>query len=169
MPVNLIPIALKALRSPWLYLALISLAAAYYRHDARSAHAAFDKLKAEYIADSQMAATRQYAENANFKARERALATQVDLTHAKAVTNAHGATERFIRDNSAGRLCASGGRSASEPDPAAQGANPGVSERAPAEAVMVSAGDVRACTDAAVYAQSAFDWSQRLKAEGLGE
>lgn len=147
---------------------LLALVAAllWYRHDARSAHMAFDKLKAEYIADSQMAAYRQIAATQATEARYSALAAQGDIAHAKALESAHRASDSFIaRQLRPVDQCAPGGTTA-----AAQGEGAGLPAVAAADAfVAVAPADVTACTDAAVYARSAHEWAASLLREGLGE
>jgi hypothetical protein len=54
-------------------------------------------------------------------------------------------------------------RDASGTITSASGGNPGVPADMPAAAVMVSEGDVRACTDASAYAIAAHDWALGLK------
>lgn len=91
-------------------------------------------------------------------------AEKSDEAYKHEASNANDAAIRYIdrwrvRENS----CSSG------PDSAAQSSNPGVPETMPADAVMVSARDVQACTGATAYAIEAHNHAVRLIESGTAE
>lgn len=127
----------------------------WFRHDAQRWHLAFDKLKAEYIADSQMAVWRQQAANQATEARYSTLAEETHADYQTRLARAYSRSDGFMRAN---RACAPGGTAA-----AAESAGAAVPTDTPADAfVAVSTADVRACTDAAVYAMAAHQWAASL-------
>lgn len=93
------------------------------------------------------------------------LAKETDDAHRKALADAGDRTDRFI---AARRVRPETCRAAS-PAPAGQGEVAGTPEVAPAEAVLVDVSDVRACSAASVYAQSSYEWAQKLLRDGLAE
>lgn len=148
---------------------LLALVAAllWYRHSAQTWENAFDRLKAEYIADSQMAVWKQIASNQATEARYRTKAQETDLAYQANLSRAERAATGYIAANRVRPVdqCAPGGTTA-----AAQGEGAGLPAVAAADAfVAVAPADVTACTDAAVYARSAHEWAASLLREGLGE
>lgn len=93
------------------------------------------------------------------------LAKETDREHKKALADAGDRTDRFI----AARRVRPETCGAASPPQASQGEDPRAPEAAPADAVLVEAGDVRACSAAAVYAQSSYEWGQKLLRDGLAE
>lgn len=93
------------------------------------------------------------------------LAKETDREHKKALADAGDRTDRFIAANRVRpQACRPDRATQASQDQAA--AAPQVS--AP-DAVLVDASDVRACSAAAVYAQSSYEWAQGLVAKGLAE
>lgn len=87
-------------------------------------------------------------------------ADEAEQLHAAALADAGDAAERFIRANrvrAEGASCPSSG-----PIAPASGERAGVPAPVPADPVMVSADDVRACTGAVTYALEAHRWSLTL-------
>jgi hypothetical protein len=114
-----------------------------------------------YTAAQAEAARLAKEAKARQEARYTRLAKEADDDHAKDLADARRAAERYIdrmRVKSAGS--ASGGTVAS-----AEGGDPGVSQGLPADAVMVSAADVRTCTDAVAYGIAARTWALGLDAD----
>lgn len=93
------------------------------------------------------------------------LAKETDDAHKQALANAGDRTDRFI---AARRVRPETCRAAQAPA-AGQGEVAGSPQAAPADAVLVEAGDVKACSAAAVYAQSSYEWAQKLLRDGLAE
>lgn len=116
--------------------------------------------RAAYTA-AQLEAERLAKEaRARQEAAYRAKAERADDDHETELADARAAAERFIaarrvRAETVGR--AASGTVASAPD-----RDSGVSEAMPADAVMVSASDVRACTDAVAYGVAARTWALGL-------
>lgn len=93
------------------------------------------------------------------------LAKETDDAHKQALADAGDRTDRFI----AARRVRPETCRAIEAPATGQGEAAGAPQAAPADAVLVEAGDVRACSAAAVYAQSSFEWGQKLLRDGLAE
>ena len=141
---------------------LLALVAAllWYRHSATTWHLAFDKLKTEYVAASQMAEYRHIAATQAAEARYRDLAAQGDVNHAKALASAQRASDAFIRGRlRTGNQCAPGGTTA-----AAESAGAGISEApAPVDTlVAVKPAFVTACGEVEAYAKGAYGWASSL-------
>lgn len=93
------------------------------------------------------------------------LAKETDDAHKQALADAGNRTDRFIAANRVRpQTCR-----AAQADAASQGEAAGAPEAAPTDAVLVEASDVRACSAAAVYAQSSYEWGQKLLRDGLAE
>jgi hypothetical protein len=93
------------------------------------------------------------------------LKKETDDAYKASLADAGDRTDRFIAANRLrGKSCAA---QAAAPS---QGQGPGSPEKPAAEAfVAVTEADVKACAGAWVYAQSSYEWAQKLIAEGLGE
>lgn len=135
----------------------------WFRHDARTAHLAFDKLKAEYIADSQAAAIRQVASNQALEAHWKAKAEGVDRDYQ---TSLQGALRR-AGAYSATHACsvrppAERASRAADTVPVAEG--PGGDNRSDPAPIMVavSAEDVNICTTNTARLEAAQAWARGL-------
>lgn len=102
---------------------------------------------------SRIAAEALHHQEAVYQAK----ATEADHAHQTELADAHAAADRYIADHrlrAADFARGAGGAAAS-----ATGGGAGVPEGVPADAVVVSAGDVQACTGAVSYAITAHNWA----------
>lgn len=93
------------------------------------------------------------------------LAKEADREHTQALADAGNRTDRFIAANRVRPETCQPDRAAE----ASQGDAATAPQVTPADAVLVEAADVRACSAAAVYAQSSYEWAQGMVAKGLAK
>jgi len=141
------------------YVALGAVALVAWHFDARAvANAEMIRTQAAAFKQAQATAT-QIAQTALqheraayvIKATEADSAYQTQLVDARSAADRYGATHRLQPPT-----VASGSGSAPA---AAEGYSTGVPASMPADAVMVSNGDVQACSDATTYALNAHNWA----------
>jgi len=128
-----------------------------------------DKARAEtaqVIAAGKEALARQIALNQATKAKYEAAAKEADHDYRIALADAMSRTDRFIR---AGGLRKAGGSGASVANAPAEGEAAGVYQGMPADAIMVSADDVRICTANTVRLQAVREWGLELLKAGVAE
>jgi hypothetical protein len=151
-------IAMKAMRSPWLYVALLALAAGWYRHSAQSWRRAYDAQRDAYAAAvaAGKAATRAA------EAKYHIDATETQHGYEKALSVAQDRTDGYIRANRVQDCAVSparGAESGTASVPAITASDPIV--------VAVESGDVKTCTADHEYAQAAYELGQRWIRDGL--
>lgn len=146
------------LRAHWKLIAtagvILALSLYAWRLDALRAgyRAERDQVRTEYAAFRKAITDRTAAALAKEKEQARA----ADISHEKQLADARSATDRFIDANRVQPA-----RSCHSPAPTAPGA--GLPQEVPAgPLVAVSDGDVRACTDAVIYAVEAHKWAISL-------
>lgn len=146
--------------APWAALAAISLLAWHF--DARAvANAEALRMQATQFKQAQADAARiAQAALQHEQALYRAKATEADSVYQAQLADARSAADRYIATYRVqpAEVASSGGGTA----PSTAGRSPGVPASVPADAVMVSAGDVQTCTDAATYALKAHDWANSI-------
>ncbi|CAB4120780.1 hypothetical protein UFOVP5_17 [uncultured Caudovirales phage] len=94
------------------------------------------------------------------EARYRRNAENADQTYTKELADARSSADRYIATHRVRVPSVAG--NASGTVASASGGSAGVSDTVPASAVMVSDGDVQACTAAAAYAVKAHEWALTL-------
>ena len=143
--------AWSVVRANWKWIALASFAIWIWRlDDLRETYKAkWHDTEQEYATSRKEMTDRA----AQALAKEKAQAKAADKEYTHALDDARDDTDRFIAANSVRqeRVCSS---------PTATAPNPGVSQEVPAYTfVAVSDSDVRACSEAVIYAVSAHNWS----------
>lgn len=132
----------------------------HYRTAYRTERAGRLADRAAYTAAQDEAGRIARAALAHQEATYRAKAQDTDHAYNLALADARSAADRFI---AAHRLRdATLARPTGPAAAGTTGSNPGLPASLPVDAVMVSAGDVRACTDATAYALKAHDWAASL-------
>lgn len=121
---------------------------------------------AQCIKAGEEAKAKQIALNNQTKARYEAAAKEADNDHAKELALANDRTERWIAAN---RVRKTGGSRPSGAGAAAEGEAAELPQAMPADAVLVSAADVRLCTSRSQDALSAYEWGQALIKAGVAE
>lgn len=160
----LLSLALSWLRSYWPYAAIGTLALLCWHFDSRAvANADAVRIQAAQFKDAQAAAT-AIAQQAlqHQEATYQAKATEADNAHQIALAAAQTAADQYIAAHRVQPAPAARDAGAA----AAAGQNPGaaIPANVPADAVMVSADDVHACTGAVAYALKARDYVLNLSA-----
>ncbi len=115
--------------------------------------------RAAYVAAQEEAEMRALAAKAETERKYERIATDADLSHARALADARAATDRYIaarRVRPEAAAC-----SASGSDPAPGNPHSELPAGMPSGVVMAEA-DVRACSDLYDYAVSAHEWAVRL-------
>ena len=154
---------IKAL--PWYVLALAGCAVVIvWQHHAetslRDENKALNATLAQ-VKDAQTQAT-VIAQQAlrHTEAVYQAKAQEADHAYQTQLAAAQSAADRYIAGH---RVHAAGGAGSASSTPASpQGGSAAVPESLPADAVVVSAGDVQACTSAVTYGVAAHDWALGL-------
>jgi len=124
----------------------------------RQDHAAYVDAQAAAAAIARAAITHQQAVY-------QAQAQETEHEYEQKVADAHAAADRYVADHRVGGLRTGPAQGASSPAVAASTTGgPGVPPGVPADAVVVSAGDVQACTSAVTYAVQAHNWALSLTA-----
>ena len=121
---------------------------------------------AHVIAAGKEALAAQIALNAKTKAAYEAAAKEADHDYRIALADADRRTDRFIRNN---RVRQAGGSGAGASSPAAEGEAAERGNGAGADAVLVSADDVRICTANTVRLQAVREWGLELVKAGVAE
>jgi len=106
----------------------------------------------------------QIALNTQTKAKYEAAAEKADHDYRIALADADRRTDDYIARN---RVRKAGGSGASVANAPAEVQAAGVPEGLPADAVMVSAEDVRICTANSIYALKAHEWGDALVKAGV--
>jgi hypothetical protein len=140
-------------------LAVFGLFAAswHYRHAYHAEKALRKADRAAYVAAQAQATERAQAALAATEAEYRSKANEADLSYRAGLVDARSAADRYVTANRVRNQTAA--RDASAAPASAENRGPGVPASLPADAVMVSEGDVRACTDAVTYAIGAHEWA----------
>jgi len=128
-----------------------------------------DKARAEtaqVIQAGKEALAQQIALNEATKAKYEAAAEKADHDYRIALADADRRTDRFIRNN---RVRQAGGSGAGASSPAAEGEAAERGNGAGADAVLVSADDVRICTANTVRLQAVREWGLELVKAGVAE
>lgn len=132
----------------------------WFRHEAHSYHAAFDQLKAEYIADSQAAAVRQIQANLAQEARWKAKAEETDRDYQNDLQGALRAAAAYSATHACGvRPTAERSPGATDSVPVASGAESDQRSGAASVMVAVTAEDVDICTENTARLKAAHDWA----------
>jgi len=151
-----------ALRSYWSYgaLAVVSLLAWHFDARAvanadavRSQAAQFAQAQADATAAAQKALKDEQAAYA-------AKAQEADNAYQTQLADARGAAAQYISAYSVRPQTVASGAGAAPA--AAQSGSASLSASLPADTVLVSPGDVQACTDATTYALKAHDWADTI-------
>ena len=137
----------------------LALAANHYRHAYHAEKALRKAQEAAYVAAQAIATQKAQAALVAAEAHYRSKANEADKSYRAGLADARAAADAYT---AAHRVRAASGRAASTTVASAEDHGPGVPASLPADAVMVSAGDVQACTDAAAYALTAHDWAMTL-------
>ena len=139
----------------------LALAVNHYRHAYHAEKALRATDKANYMAaQAEAALIAQRALQAT-EAKYAAHAREQDHAYEVALADARSAADRYIATHRV--HVAAPAQSAPSGTPAsAEGGSASVPAGVPSDAVMVSAGDVQACTDAYIYALNARDWALKL-------
>ena len=128
-----------------------------------------DKARAEtaqVIAASKQALAQQIALNEATKAKYEAAAEKADHDYRIALADADRRTDDYIRNN---RMRQAGGSGASVANAPAEGEAAERGNGAGADAVLVSADDVRICTANTVRLQAVREWGLELVKAGVAE
>lgn len=162
-----------ARRYPWQCACIVLCALlAWQIHGKQAASRQRDQCQAGRKADRQAyidaeaeASAKAIAALKAQEARYTTLAKEADHAHSTDMVAANAAAADYIRTHRV--PIAIVGRSPGETTAASQGSGPGVHAGATADAelVAISADDINACTGAATYAMSAYDWSRSLAGE----
>ena len=144
-------------KNPWVAVCLIlGATAALERHEASKWHTrattAEMALKAVPAAQARAKAA-QLALNASVAAQYQAQAETSDANYKIAVADAGAAADRYIAAHRVQPAADPGGTGSA--DRPAQAGDPGLPDAVPADAILVSSGDVQACTGATSYAVTA--------------
>lgn len=121
---------------------------------------------AQVIQDGKEALAQQIAINEATKAKYEAAAEKADHDYRIALADADRRTDDFIARN---RVRKAGGSGASVANAPAEGEAAGVYQGMPADAIMVSADDVRICTANTVRLQAVREWGLELLKAGVAE
>jgi hypothetical protein len=158
-----------AMRNPWPALAVVLLignGVQLVMHKRDRAVIAGDKAQLDAVAAAQVAASRAaLAAHVQQEAAYQAKAKEADNAHQSELETAQKAADRYIADHhepTCGVQPASAARSGGDTAASAQGGDPAVSASMPADAVVVSQGDVRACTAAVTYGIDAHNWATTI-------
>jgi len=150
------PLSLALKVGPYVALGAVSLMAWHF--DARAvANAALVRTQASAFEQAQAIAT-QTAQAAlqHQQAAYVVKATEADSAYQTQLADARSAADAYVAEHRVQPQAVAGDRS-SAPAPA-QGGSAGVPPGVSADAVVVSASDVQACTGATAYALSAHEW-----------
>lgn len=163
-----LPIALKLLRSPWLYIGLLVVAVGWYRHDAIRWHVAYNAQRQAYIAAGEAATARQIAANLAVEARYSALKDKTDAEYHSALDVALRRTADYsaahrVRPGNQG--APSGPDTAAEDNAASGGDGPGSAS----VLVAVIADDIAICSANTARLDAVRAWGQQLQADGLAQ
>ncbi len=154
------PLSLALKAAPYAALVTVSLLAWHF--DARAvANADTIRSQAAEFKQGQAAAT-QMAQAAlqHEQAGYAAKAKEADDAYQTQLVDARSAADRYIADHRVQPQTAASG--AGSAPAAAQSGSAGIPAGMPADAVVVSAGDVQTCSDATTYAMKARDWALTL-------
>jgi len=138
----------------------LALAANHYRHAYHAEKALRQADRAAYVAaQSEATVIAKRALDAT-EAKYRTIANEADQSYRADLADARAAADRYlaayrVRNQALARDAS--GALASAPD-----RGPGVPASLPGDAILVSAGDVQACTDAVTYAIGAHEWALGL-------
>lgn len=162
----LISQAWPLLRRFWPYLATAALSLLCWHFQSRAVAnadavrvqaAKFRQAQAAAMAIAEVTLHHQEAEYA-------AKASEADHEYARQEANAHASADAYIAAHriAAGMRAAAAAGDASATPASAKGGSPGVPASVSGDAVVVSGGDVQACTDATTYALKAHDWANSI-------
>lgn len=142
-----------------------TLRANHYASKARNCAIERENDRKSYALAQVQAAIAQEALNSSIQARYEAAAKDSAREYQKALSDARGASERYIDRM---RIKASGGASGRTDSPA-QGGDPGAPADPASETIMVAvrAEDIRDCSVDYSYGRGAYDFLQGLIADGL--
>lgn len=156
-------ILLPLLRRFWPHIlaGALALATLHFWHRA-IANAEAVRIQATQFKQAQDDATK-IAQDAlhHQEAQYQAKAQEADHAYQTQLAAAQSAADRYIAGH---RVRADGASGASATPASASGSGAAVPESLPADAVVVSAGDVQACTSAVTYGVAAHDWALGLDA-----
>lgn len=149
---------------PWQCALAVALAACWWlydgKQDMRAERDAAIEARAtdrkEYKTAQMEATARAFAEKKRVETIYKEKADVADKAHATELDSARAAADRYIAANRVRRQI--GSAPSATPTPG-QGGAPGVPESMPTGDVMVSEGDVQACTAAITYAIAAHNWA----------
>ena len=128
----------------------------HYRHAYHAEIARRKAQEAQYIAAQAEATLIAKRALDAAEAKYRSKADEADKSYRAELANARSAADRYIASH---RVRAYAQGAASGTTSIAESGSAGVPASLPADAVLVSEGDVQACTDAVTYGVAAHDWA----------
>ena len=137
----------------------LALAAKHYRHAYHAEIARRKAQESQYVAAQSEAALIAKRALDAAESRYRSKADEADKSYRASLADARSAADRYIAGH---RVRGTFAGPASAAPAAASDRGPGVPSGLPADAVVVSAGDVQACTDAVTYGVQAHEWALGL-------
>jgi hypothetical protein len=151
-----------ALRSYWSYSALAIVSLLAWHFDARAvANANAVQIQAAQFKQAQADAT-VIAQQASQhqQAAYQAKATEADIAYQSQLADARFATARYIASHRVQSAAVAG--QAGSATPPTQSGSAAVPASMPTDSVLVSSGDVQACTDAVTYGLNAHAWATTI-------